>query len=1054
MRIVIDLQGAQCDSRHRGIGRYSLALALAMVRNRRDHEIIIALSGLFPDTIESIRAAFDGLLPQENIRVWFAPGPVHANDPSNTVRRHAAEYIREAFLASLQPDIVHITSLFEGFGDNAVHSIGLSSSRLPCAVTFYDLIPLIQSEVYLTPHPTFETLYKEKLDHLRRADIYLAISESSRLEAIEHLGGSPEKSVNIAAAADEYFKPVHISNLEEQACRKHFGLTSPFLMYSGATDDRKNHLRLIKAFSLLSSNFRMKYQLAIVGKLPDEHREKFEKYAELCGLKSTDVVITGRVSDVEMVRLYNLCELFIFPSWHEGFGLPALEAMSCGAPVIGSNTTSLPEVIGRTDALFDPFDVNAISQKIEEVLLNQQLRNELAKHGLEQAKKFSWDTSSKSAINALENWYSQQPNLKTLVQNKVIYAELIPSLAEDIAKIGSASLNDNDFILLAQAIAQNDSSSITKQLFVDISQLVNIDSKTGIQRVVRSILRELLVNPPQGFRVEPVYATPHEPGYRYARQFILRFLEKQEQLVDDSPIETFCGDVFIGLDLQHHVVLRQGPLYAHWRHIGVEVYFVLYDLLPVLQPHVFPDYMLSLHAEWLNGLAQTDGVICISRAVADEMMEWLGVYGPKRLRPFKLGWFHLGADVACSVPSMGLPTNAEHVLNTLAGRPTFLSVGTIEPRKGQMQTLMAFERLWSQGVDVILVMVGKHGWNVSLLVEMLRCHSELNKRLFWMEGISDEYLEKIYAVSTCLIAASEGEGFGLPLIEAAQHKKPIIARDIPVFREVAGDYATYFSGLEPEDLADAVRVWLVLNETARAAQSDNMPWLTWKESTQNLLEVMLGNNWYRQWMPDGILRFWGGDSRLGTQVGKRMGRDIVSTAQSGYLIFGPYISLDAGEYQVLIHGEVGENKVVGARMDVVVNQGSLILGETPLSESTQAGYLIALPIILDKPCTDLEIRVWVNEINQLRISLIEIEPRKNEMTSSQQADEAILIEAAANEYFCDTLHIETNEDLVEHAGSPICDQPEGDSMISVVKNKTQSVLTQRKLEKGKRKKRR
>ena len=90
MRIVIDLQGAQGGSRHRGIGRYCLALAQAMVRNRSGHEIIIALNGMFPDTIEPIRAAFVGLLPQENIRCWHAAGPVHSSDPTNAWRRDAA----------------------------------------------------------------------------------------------------------------------------------------------------------------------------------------------------------------------------------------------------------------------------------------------------------------------------------------------------------------------------------------------------------------------------------------------------------------------------------------------------------------------------------------------------------------------------------------------------------------------------------------------------------------------------------------------------------------------------------------------------------------------------------------------------------------------------------------------------------------------------------------------------------------------------------------------------------------------------------------------------
>jgi glycosyltransferase involved in cell wall biosynthesis len=112
--------------------------------------------------------------------------------------------------------------------------------------------------------------------------------------------------------------------------------------------------------------------------------------------------------------------------------------------------------------------------------------------------------------------------------------------------------------------------------------------------------------------------------------------------------------------------------------------------------------------------------------------------------------------------------------------------------------------------------------------------------LQWIEEISDEYLEKIYVSCSCLIAASEAEGFGLPLIEAAQHKLPIIARDIPVFREVAGDHAFYFNGREPQVLAEAVRQWLELDSQGKVPRSDNMPRLTWKQSAEQLVKVVLG----------------------------------------------------------------------------------------------------------------------------------------------------------------------------------------------------------------------
>jgi glycosyltransferase involved in cell wall biosynthesis len=212
---------------------------------------------------------------------------------------------------------------------------------------------------------------------------------------------------------------------------------------------------------------------------------------------------------------------------------------------------------------------------------------------------------------------------------------------------------------------------------------------------------------------------------------------------------------------------------------------------------------------------------------------------------------HLGADIAVSARSVGLPENAQEVLKNLQSRPSFLMIGTIEPRKGHLQTITAFEQLWNEGHEINLVIVGKEGWKplpdaqrrtIPKIVATLRHHKELGQRLFWLEGISDEYLEKVYAASTCLLMASEGEGFGLPLIEAAQHKLPILARDIPVFREVAGEHAFYFSGLEPEALAKAVKEWLELYKNGRHPKSDAMPWLTWRESTKNLVNILLGRN--------------------------------------------------------------------------------------------------------------------------------------------------------------------------------------------------------------------
>jgi glycosyltransferase involved in cell wall biosynthesis len=316
-----------------------------------------------------------------------------------------------------------------------------------------------------------------------------------------------------------------------------------------------------------------------------------------------------------------------------------------------------------------------------------------------------------------------------------------------------------------------------------------------------------------------------------------------------------AGDVLLGLDNSGHRLIEAAAagLFADYRNRGVAVYFTVYDLLPVRFPGFFPPGSDEGHEKWLQAVLKTDGALCISRTVAADLREWAAAWVPPRQRPFQIGWFHQGADINQAAATHGLPRDAAQKLAAFAARPTFLMVGTIEPRKGHLHVLDAFDELWSQGLDVNLIIAGAEGWQrlplamrrtIPQIVARLRSHPERGRRLFWVNGPSDEYLEKIYAVSSCLIAASEGEGFGLPLIEAARHKLPIIARDIPVFREVAGGHAFYFKGEKPDALAQAVKEWLALYDKDEHPKSDTMPWMTWAQSVERLQEILLRGDWY------------------------------------------------------------------------------------------------------------------------------------------------------------------------------------------------------------------
>lgn len=424
MRIVIDMQGAQTESRFRGIGRYTLSFAQAVVHNRGNHEIILALSGLFPETIMTVKAYFDGLLPSENIVIWDAPGPV--SGPEN-IDRKIAELIRENFLINLKPDFLIISSLFEGYGDNAVTSIGHLKTQFPTSVILYDLIPFLNQDHYLLPNPEYRKYYLEKISYLKLADLCFSISEYSKREAESALGLTNETVISISTAADKIFTKKNIKASTKDELKKRFNIKGEIILYTGGADERKNLPRLIEAYSNLSDYLKSTHHLVIVGKIGQNSKDELEIFAKKNKIKQGEIIFSGYVDEQTLVDFYNVSKIFIFPSWHEGFGLPVLEAMSCGVPVLASNTTSLPEVVGLHDALFDPFDVTDISNKIHRTLTNTSFSEVIIQHGLEYSKKFSWDLTAIRTIKSIELFLAEKYNGKEIHKinnSSLIYKEL------------------------------------------------------------------------------------------------------------------------------------------------------------------------------------------------------------------------------------------------------------------------------------------------------------------------------------------------------------------------------------------------------------------------------------------------------------------------------------------------------------------------------------------------------------------------------------------------------------------------------------------------------
>ena len=466
MRLVIDLQGAQGTGRYRGIGRFSCELALAMARQPRGHDVIIALNGaLATGTLLHELAA---ILPRGAVRTWQAPSGVNECTARDPARRRVAEAIRAEFLASLQPDLVHVSSVFEGWGDDVVTRWPTWRARLPMVATGYDLIPLIRREMYLDgPWRRDGTgnWYLRCLQEMRLNDAILAISASSRREFIEHIGFDPQHAFNIRAGIGPEFKPSVLAAAQRAELLQRYGLRPDYILFLGGGDFRKNEAGLIRAYGLLPPALRARNQLVIVGKC---NAVTLRAVAQGAGIDPSDLALVPFVNEDDLPALYSTCALFVLPSLHEGFGLPAVEAMACGAPVIASNTTSLPEVVGRADALFDPSDPAAIAALMRNVLENAGLRDELVVHGARQAAAFTWPNSAARAWDALEATHDRlrQGRPPMSVQGRRLRlayvsplppeksgiadysAELVPELARhyDITLVSGIPATDNEIL--------------------------------------------------------------------------------------------------------------------------------------------------------------------------------------------------------------------------------------------------------------------------------------------------------------------------------------------------------------------------------------------------------------------------------------------------------------------------------------------------------------------------------------------------------------------------------------------------------------------------------
>lgn len=616
----------------------------------------------------------------------------------------------------------------------------------------------------------------------------------------------------------------HLRALDDKrdriSARRDLGLgDDTFLVCSfGATSLTKMNDRLLSAWRLSAMGGDPGARLVFVGGGGDGYAQQLVR-----SVAGSSAVVTGRCSAETYRRYLHAADLAVqlrCLSRGETSGA-ALDCMAAGLPLIVNRHGSMAELPETSVAMIDEdFSDAVLAAELDRLRSDATERARLTRAGLDHVVEAHHPAHAGELYrDAIEAAYRQVRARWSLPRRlaAALPRAVVPTMTETAAACADVSVPK----LRAKA-----------RLFFDVTAISRNDLRSGVERTVRNLLSSLIENPPVGFRIEPVRLVKGQ--LILARDYTCRLLGIRRLPLQDEPVAVRSGDIYLMADLAHRAVVGHRELYRSMRRQGVKVGFMVHDLLPVRLPSYFPPVAEADHASWLEVVGEADIAIGVTRHVAHDLADWFRMNEVRT--PPAIGFSHHGSELQADRDPETPSAWERFKLRGLGQRPSFLVVGTVEPRKGHDDLLAAFDRLWAQGRQADLIVVGRAGFRPLDVIGHMRRHAEKGRRLFWLQNASDRLLQHLYRSSDCLIAPSRAEGFGLPLIEAGLHGLPVLARDIPVFREVAPDGTRFFPDEGPDALATAVATWL----EDRPSRTPTGDVLTWAQSAANLAGLLTG----------------------------------------------------------------------------------------------------------------------------------------------------------------------------------------------------------------------
>lgn len=740
LRILLDLQGAENNSRTRGIGRFSTSFARSVVRNAGDHQVFVLRNGLLADASRPVDASTPEVVASDRILRFETQGPVAQFDTSNDWRRVTGELLREYVVDLLDPDVVLATSIVEGAEDDTLSSIGRLQSDVLTVAVLHDLIPMTDPDRYL-PSTEAREWYDQKVDFLRRADLLLAVSDFSARQAEELLGTAPGAIARMSSGVADDFGGRPSGARGDADLLRAANIFRPYLMHSGAFEPRKNFQGLVRAFASLDAGLRRAHQLVLVCGLDAAGRRELTSLAASLGLDDDELVLTGFVSDELLVALYSNCHLFVFPSFVEGFGLPALEAMTCGAATIGADSSSVAEVIGRPDALFDPASLPSMAALMTHALEDAAFHRSLKEHAVRQAARYSLDETARTAWRSIERLVAEHPRARPARDD----AQKRQAFIEAVSEVSHDPLPDEDKLrALARHVVANETAVARMKATAAYGGALSwhvegpFDSHYSLALVNRETARGLddlghhvtlrSCDGPGDFNPDPAWLACN-PRLAILHSRSLASGRPGADVVSRNMFPPRVDSMHGRVNLLH--------LYA-WEETG------------------FPP-------DWIRAFdRRLQAASCISVHTAKILLDH-------------------GLRVPVTVSGCGV----DHWERIAASRASalrartfrFLHVSSCFPRKGVDALLDAYGKAFRDADDVSLVIktfANPHNDVHAQLEARFRNDPAFPHVVIDENDATDEDLKALFEACDVLVAPSRAEGFGLPLAEAMLSGLPVV----------------------------------------------------------------------------------------------------------------------------------------------------------------------------------------------------------------------------------------------------------------------------------------